>query len=221
MCNVNCILFGTRNLLDEEIRGRRILEVGSCDVNGSLRPFVESRKPSEYIGIDIVAGRGVDLICSAEDLLDRFGEESFDVVISTELLEHVRDWRKVISNLKRVCKAGGIILITTRSIGFPFHSYPYDYWRYEPEDMEEIFSDCEIQVLERDPDKGVFLKAAKPLNFEEEELPDYQLYSVAVNRRVKQISDKDLRNWHLIKLHAKRKAKDALLKVAGRLYRLV
>jgi SAM-dependent methyltransferase len=221
MCNVNCILFGARNLLDEEIRGRRILEAGSCDVNGSLRPFVESRKPSEYIGIDIVAGRGVDLICSAEDLLDRFGEETFDIVISTELLEHVRNWRKVISNLKRVCKAGGIILITTRSIGCEFHGYPHDYWRYEPEDMEEIFSDCEIPVLERDPDKGVFLKAAKPLSFVEKELPDYQLYSIVVNRRVKQITDKDLRNWHLMKLLAKNKVKDALLKAAGRLYRLV
>ena len=116
---------------------------------------------------------------------------------------------------------GGIILITKRSIGFGFHSYPHDYWRYEPEDMEEIFSDCEMQVLERDPSKGIFMKAAKSQNFEEKELPDYQLYSVVVNRRMKQIADKDLRNWHFIKLLARSKTKDALLKVARSLYRLV
>jgi len=217
MCDVNCILFGARNLSDEEIRGRQILEVGSRDVNGSLRSFIESRQPEKYIGVDIAEGPGVDVICEGEKLLDRFEEESFDIVISTELLEHVRDWRIVISNIKRVCKAGGIILITTRSIGFPFHGYPHDYWRYEPKDMEEIFSDCEIQVLERDPSNGVLMKASKPLNFEEKELPDYELYSVLANSRVKQIADKDLKNWHTIKLLVKGIAKNALLKVAGRL----
>jgi len=221
MCNVRCILFGAINLLDEEIRDKRILEVGSRDVNGSLRPFIESRKPSKYIGTDMVAGPGVDLICKAEELVERFGAESFDVVISTEVLEHVRDWRKVVSNLKRVCKRGGIILISTRSIGFPFHGYPHDYWRFEPEDVEQKFSDCDIRVIERDPDKGVFMKVVKPPTFREKELSNYGLYSVVANRRVKQIAAKDFRNVYFIKLIAKNKAKEVLLKIAQKLWSLV
>ena len=107
MCHASCITFGAVNLYPEEVKGKRIIEVGSQDVNGSLRPIIESWKPAEYIGVDLVEGSGVDVICDAEEIVERFGRESFDVVISTEVLEHVRDWRKVLSNIKNICRPGG------------------------------------------------------------------------------------------------------------------
>lgn len=79
MCNVNCIVFGAINLNEEEIEGKNILEVGSYDINGGLRPIVESWKPAKYVGVDIEKGLGVDVVCNAEELLDKF--------------EHVKDWR--------------------------------------------------------------------------------------------------------------------------------
>jgi len=106
MCNVNCVLFGAINLSKEEIQGKRVIEVGSLDVNGSLSPLLKSYNPKEYIGIDIVKGPNVDKICKVEDLVEEFGEDTFDVVISTELLEHVKDWKRAVSNIKRVCKQG-------------------------------------------------------------------------------------------------------------------
>jgi len=48
-----------------------------------------------------------------EELVEHFGTESFDVIIATELLEHVKDWRLVINNMKQVLKPGGYIYITT------------------------------------------------------------------------------------------------------------
>ena len=102
MCNASCIIFGATNLNKEQVEGKSILEVGSYDINGSLRPIIESWAPAEYVGGDIEEGPGVDLVCNVEDIIGRFGKERFDIVISTELLEHVTDWQKVISNIKNV-----------------------------------------------------------------------------------------------------------------------
>ena len=78
----------------EEFRGKKVLEVGSKYVNGSVRPLIKNFfSPKEYVGVDIEPGRFVDIVLPAEKLVDYFGEESFDVVIATELLEHVGDWR--------------------------------------------------------------------------------------------------------------------------------
>lgn len=189
MCHVSAVIFGACNLTKAELEGRRVLEIGSYDENGSLRPFVESLKPNEYVGVDIRKGPCVDEICSAEKTLERFGKESFDVVISTELLEHVRDWRKVVSNMKNICKSRGFMLITTRSKGFPYHAYPHDYWRFELSDMENIFSDCNIEKLKTDTEKpGVFIKARKPSRFTEVDLAQFELYSIIENRRIRELN---------------------------------
>jgi hypothetical protein len=90
MCTVGCLMFGIRNLRPEDVAGRDVIEVGACEVLGSLRPIVESWGPGSYLGVDIVSGNGVDEICDAEDLVERYGPERFDVVISTEMIEHTR-----------------------------------------------------------------------------------------------------------------------------------
>lgn len=194
MCNVSCIIFGCLNLPKEEIEGKRFIEVGSRDVNGSLRLYVERFNPSEYIGIDIEKGRGVDLIVRAEDMVNKFGRESFDVVIATEVLDHILDWRLAVSNMKHVVKSSsGIILVTVRSRKFPYHPYPEDYWRFEDQDLLTIFSDCYIQVFEKDIyEPGLLMKAYKPEDFRETDLSWLHLYSMKHRKRMQNISILDL-----------------------------
>jgi len=214
MCHVSCIVFGSKNLTREEVRGKRVIEIGSCDVNGGLRPIIESWEPADYVGVDIKEGPGVDAICNAESLLERLDKASFDIVISTELLEHVRDWRKTVSNIKNVCKPGGVILVTTRSYGFGYHACPYDFWRYDLDDMENIFSDCDILALEKDyQSPGVFVKAKKPNGFFEIDLLNYELYSIVVNTRVSKITDKDLRSFYFKSLLFRDKIRNFLFRL--------
>jgi SAM-dependent methyltransferase len=195
MCHISCIVFGTINLKESEVINRTLLDVGSYNSNGSLRSIYESYKPSEYIGVDIVGGPGVDVICNAECLLEYFSNKNFDIIVSTELLEHVRDWQAVISNLKALCKPGGIILITTRSYGFSYHAFPYDFWRYEFDDMKNIFSDCEILALENDANSpGVFIKIRKPILFQEVDLSSYQLFNIVANKRLTKFEDRYFKN---------------------------
>src|SRR2546426_6948724 len=118
MCHSGCIEFAASRLSAEEVNDRDVLEVGSRDVNGSVRTVIEALGPASYLGVDIEEGPGVDVLCDATNLVSRFGQERFDVVISTELLEHVCDWRSVIGEMKSVLRTGGVLLITTRSKGF-------------------------------------------------------------------------------------------------------
>ena len=179
-----------------------MLEVGSRYVNGSVRPLIERfSHPKEYVGVDIEDGRFVDLILPVERLVEHFGSEAFDIVISTELLEHVKDWRVAVENMKLVLKCGGIIYITTRSHGFQYHGYPYDFWRYDLEDMNKIFSDFTILMLEKDPEcPRVFLKAIKPTNYKPNDLKSIALYSIAVGKRTLEVKGLSLRRKFLLGL---------------------
>jgi SAM-dependent methyltransferase len=193
MCNRACIEFGRSQLRPDEVAGRDVLEVGSLDVNGSLRSVVEAMGPGRYVGVDLAPGPGVDQICDAGDLMRRFGRASFDVVLCTEVVEHVRDWRGVVANLKGVLKTGGILILTTRSCGFKYHGYPYDFWRYEIGDLQVIFSDLTVLALERDPlAPGVFVKARRPESFVEKDLSNHALHSVLTARRMREIRRRDV-----------------------------
>jgi SAM-dependent methyltransferase len=112
----------------EQFNNKSVIKVGSKDFNGSVRPVVTNfAKPSSYIGVDVSYGKNVDMIVPAEKLVKKFGENVFDVVISTEMIEHVYDWKTVIDNLKKILKPNGTIFITTRSFGFQYHGYPFDF----------------------------------------------------------------------------------------------
>jgi SAM-dependent methyltransferase len=91
---------------------KRVLEIGSLDINGSVR----SQFPGcDYTGIDVAAGPGVDLVCQGQDYdgLD----DSFDVVISCEVMEHNPHWAETMKNMIRVCKPGGLVLMTCATLG--------------------------------------------------------------------------------------------------------
>jgi SAM-dependent methyltransferase len=225
MCSGNVLEFVRQSVSAEDIAGKRVIEVGAYDVNGSPRAYVESLGPSEYVGVDIEDGPGVDAICDAEDLITMFGSDSFDVLVTTEMMEHVRDWRKVITNLKGVVRPGGLIVLTTRSQGFGMHGFPYDFWRYETTDMDAIFAEfhpLDVQVDSNAP--GVFVRAVKPLDFDETDLSGIELYNIIRKRRSLRVSDAEFNTvryawtaFRVVREHLPKSASDRLVKTVRQL----
>lgn len=195
MCTVDCIEFIRAEIETVSLEGMRVLEVGAYDVNGSIGDLVRRAGAAAYVGVDIVPGPGVDVVCDVQELETRFGKDSFDVVVTTELMEHVPDWRGAIANMKAVLRPGGTLLLTTRSRGCAFHGYPGDYWRYESEDMYKIFGDMQVEALKHDQSgtPGIFVRARKPLHWSSgATLEDVRLYSIIWGRRIHSASALDM-----------------------------
>lgn len=184
MPGVSQIIFVATSLKEEEAKDKRVIDVGSRDYNGSVKPLISTFHPKEYIGVDLEPGPLVDVVASADDLILKFGEETFDIVFCIEMLEHTPNWRESIRNMKRILKRGGLMLITTRSLGYPCHGFPHDHWRYEVEDLKKIFEDFEVQRLEKDyAEPGVFFKGRKPDSYQEKDLSLISLYNVNIGER--------------------------------------
>lgn len=165
--NPSVLAFASSVLTSQEVAGKRIVEAGAANVNGSVRDVVERLDPeAEYLSTDMKPGAGVALVCAAEDLPSALGADSADVVICTEMLEHAEDWRAAVTGMVRILAPGGLLLLTTRSIGFPYHPHPGDYWRFSVRAMELIMKAAGLDVLRCEPDvpdsPGVLAAARKP-----------------------------------------------------------
>ncbi len=151
-----------------DLAGRSTLEVGSYDVNGSVRPLFSGA----YVGVDHAEGPGVDKVADAEHL--PFADASFEVVVSTEMLEHAeRPWLAV-AEMARVCEPGGTVIITVRgfmvdpatgiTVVMHKHDEP-DLWRFSGEGMAVLAEDAGLVVREIRPDNqapGWLMVCGKP-----------------------------------------------------------
>lgn len=139
----------------EDLAGApRVLEVGSFDVNGSVRPLFGNRGPREgYFGIDGRMGPGVDVIWDIETgPLSLIGAAPFDVVVSTEMLEHTpHPWRAV-ENMAASLTPRGWLILTTRGPGFGLHDHPDDFYRFTMSSLLVLFEEAGLEVVQLVPD---------------------------------------------------------------------
>ena len=113
----------------------RVLDVGSLYVNGSYRKTIVDRG-WEYIGLDVVAGRNVDVVAPEFDY--PFEDGAFDVVISGSTMEHVTAIWRWVPELVRVLRPGGLLAIVTH-MAWGIHPWPLDCWRILPDGMRYLF----------------------------------------------------------------------------------
>lgn len=107
----------------------RVVEVGSQDVNGSLRSVCPTG--FEYVGVDFQAAKGVDVVLDDPYLLP-FEDNSVDIVLSSSCFEHSELFWLVFLEIMRVLKPEGLFYLNAPSSG-NFHRYPVDCWRFYPD----------------------------------------------------------------------------------------
>ena len=99
------------------VQGGRLLEIGSYDVNGTLREQFAGVR--QHLGVDLVEGPGVDLVAFGHELDQPDG--SFDLATSGECFEHDPHWRETFATMVRLTRPGGLVAFTCASDGRPEH----------------------------------------------------------------------------------------------------
>ena len=95
-----------------DLRDKKVLEIGSQDVNGSVRRLFDECRVC--YGIDVINGKGVDEVIDAR-YYD--GEDTFDIVVSTEAMEHEESPYVIVDCARRALKHGGLFIVTAAGEG--------------------------------------------------------------------------------------------------------
>jgi ubiquinone/menaquinone biosynthesis C-methylase UbiE len=117
--------------------GSSILDVGV----GSA-PYWFLRKDVKWLGMDVVEGPNVNFVLRKDSIwpIDDF---SIDYVLCTQVLEHVEDPAFLISEIKRVLRPGGQVILNAPFL-YPFHGMPNDQARYTTSQLEYLFKEFKI-----------------------------------------------------------------------------
>ncbi len=134
--------------------GARVLDAGAGE-----SPYAGFFSRHEYIAIDFTRGeeswayRSLDVIGDLQYL--PFTEDTFDCVVSTQVLEHVPEPGEVLAGMHRVLKPGGRLFLTA-PLAFGEHQQPYDYFRYTRFGLIYLLERCGFKVESIAPRGGYF-----------------------------------------------------------------
>jgi SAM-dependent methyltransferase len=118
----------------------KVLDSG-CGIMPYKKIILENKEITSYLGLDIESALSYNNVQPDfywDGITMPFENETFDVVLSTEVLEHVLNPEEYLLEVKRVLKPGGVFFFTVPFL-MSLHEIPYDYYRYTPYALEEIF----------------------------------------------------------------------------------
>ncbi|MBT1070965.1 methyltransferase domain-containing protein [Pelotalea chapellei] len=119
-------------------KGIKILEIGSREVTGvsdARNRFLNA----EYVGFDYYPGPNVDVVGDAHKLSQYFEEESFDIIYSSAVLEHLAMPWIAATEIAKILKVGGILFIETH-FSFKSHERPWHFFQFSDMALKVLFS---------------------------------------------------------------------------------
>ena len=146
----------------ESIRPTRD-EVTLLDIGGRGRPYAGivafrlGRDGRRVRHVVVDPGDAAGFVAMAESLPIVSG--AADVVLCTQVLEHVAGPERAVSEMARVLRPGGTCLLTTHGTWF-YHPDPQDYWRWTPAGLERIFTQAGFSDVKVSPVGGTKLALA-------------------------------------------------------------
>lgn len=111
---------------------------------------------------DFCAGPGVDFVADVSAL--PFQDNSYDIVLSTQVLEHVMDPQQVVKEMARVLKPGGTLFLTTPQSS-PLHNLPWNFFNFTNLGLRLLFEKAGLHVVKEEAQGGYYILLAHNLNW--------------------------------------------------------
>jgi len=127
--------FGTSSAL-------RLVDFG-CG-NMPYRPLFEGCF-AEYIGCDLVGNEMADRVMEAPNRLP-VDPESADVVLSSQVLEHVSYPDEYLAEACRVLASGGTLILSTHGV-WRYHPDPCDFWRWTCQGLQRQIESAGFNIV--------------------------------------------------------------------------
>jgi SAM-dependent methyltransferase len=125
--------------------GSTVLEVGPDKVPSTYMTLTGYLPGLQWHTVDINPAVQTTFVAYGEYV---FGikSEGYDVVLSGQVIEHVRKIWRWMPEVARVCKPGGLV-ITINPVSWEYHTAPYDCWRIYPDGMRALYEDAGLEVI--------------------------------------------------------------------------
>jgi SAM-dependent methyltransferase len=124
--------------------GSRVLEIGPDAFPSSYQSLVNDASIT-WETTDI-SDRGSMTYPNAGEYSFPVPNDSYDIVLSGQVIEHVKKIWVWVKELERVCKKGGYVIIIN-PVSWPFHAVPVDCWRIYPDGMKALLEDTSLRIV--------------------------------------------------------------------------
>lgn len=122
-----------------------VLEIGPSGTPSAYQKEV-GKASLRWDTIDIANKKGYDLTYISKGEYDLgLPDNSYDLVLSGQVFEHVRKVWRWMPEIARVTRVGGRV-ITISPVSYPYHEAPVDCWRAYPEGMKALCEDAGLDV---------------------------------------------------------------------------
>ncbi|MBN1355654.1 class I SAM-dependent methyltransferase [bacterium] len=134
--------------------GERLLDAGAGQA-----PYRKYFRHTKYTAVDFGKGEqawdygNLDAVARLESL--PFPDCTFDMVLSTQVLEHVCEPGQVMDDLFRVLKPGGRLFLSA-PLGFGEHQQPHDYYRFTRYALAHLLEQSGFELRSIEPRGGFF-----------------------------------------------------------------
>lgn len=143
-CSLVILLDRLTYLLESDLlpAGESLLDLGCGN-----KPYESlfRRKFATYVGADLAGNKDADLLIDSDGRV-QCANNTFDCVLSSQVLEHVTSPQLYLREARRVLKRGGSLVLSTHGI-WPYHPDPTDFWRWTVEGVQTEIQRAGFEIL--------------------------------------------------------------------------